>query len=115
MTLYGYRLTGNAKTAAADYIPSLIGVTTTQTHPTGNDTYFEQVELPEEALAITSLSLSRWVSYDSLPLSERDPIITVKAGTFGFYMPLSELVELLTTFGTDETRSMLSALRQGVV
>jgi hypothetical protein len=96
MQAYGYRLAGNAHTASADYIPSLIGVKPDQTEPGPDDTYYEAYDLPAEALNITAAALTRWVSYDSLPSSERDPIIGVKAGpSISYYHTLSELVALL--------------------
>jgi hypothetical protein len=113
MFLNGYRLVGTSKSSPSGYIPSLIGITPDQVAPTGNDTYFEQTALPPEAVNLTSVSYTRWVSYDSLPLEERDPILAVKAGTIGFYMPLSELRDMLNEHGTTEARLLLAGLRKG--
>ena len=113
MSPHGYRITGNAKSAATDYIPSLIGVLVTQAHPAETDTYFERVDLPEEALAITSIAFTRWVSYDSLPLPDRDPILAVKGGGIGFHIPMSELEALLLEAGDAELITMLKRIKKG--
>lgn len=113
MPLYGYHLSGNTKSAAADYIPSLIGVLAAQVHPAETDTYFERIDLPEEALALTSIAFTRWVSYDSLPLSDRDPILAVKGGGIGFYIPLSELEALLLEAGDADLITMLERVKKG--
>lgn len=112
MSLTGYRLMGNAKTVAPDYIPSLIGIEVSQIAAAGTDTYFEQVDLPAAAVNLTSVSLTRWVSYDSLPLTVRDPIVAVKAGIHGFYTTLSELVALVEEHGDAIAQGMVATLRK---
>lgn len=113
MIFNGYRLVGTSKSMPSGYIPSLIGITPEQVEPSGTDTYFEQVALPPDAVNLTSVSYTRWVSYDSLPLNERDPILAVKAGTLGYYIPLSELRELLNEHGSTDSRLLLAGLRKG--
>lgn len=113
MPAYGYRITGNAKTATADYIPSLIGVLVTQAHPAETDTYFERIDLPDDALALTSIAHTRWVSYDSLPLPDRDPILAVKGGGIGYHIPMSELEALLLEAGDATLIAMLKQIKKG--
>lgn len=113
MSIYGYRLVGTAKNARADYIPSLIGIDEQQSNPAGTDTYFERVELPEEAINLTSVSGTRWVSYDSLPSQERDPILAVKAGTLAFYHTLSELTDMVQEYGDGTSQAMVAVVRKG--
>lgn len=95
MLPYAYRLAGNAKTASADYIPSLIAIDEHQINPAPTDIYFERTDLPAEHVNLTGLSLSRWVSYDSLPAATRDPIVGLATNVkTPLYLPLSELIEL---------------------
>lgn len=112
MTLYGYRLVGNAKTAPADYIPSLIGIDHNQISPAGTDTYFEHIDLPVYAEDLTAISRSRWSTYDSALTTERDPILAVKAGTIGFYIPQSELQTQLEEAGDKMALTMLRSVKQ---
>lgn len=110
MTLTGYRLAGTAKTAPPDYIPSLIGIDPQQIGPTANDTYFEQVNLPASAINLNTAALTRWVSYDSLPLERRDPIVAVKAAGADFYIPLSELADMIEQGGTAAGKLIVDGL-----
>lgn len=109
MSIYGYRLAGNAKSMSPDYIPSLIGIDEQQTNPSATDTYFEQIDLPAEAINLTAISATRWVSYDSLPAKTRDPIVAVKAGSIGFYSTLSEITDLANEFGRPEDIDLVRA------
>jgi len=111
MPAYGYRLIGNAKSVASDYIPSLIGIEHNQIGTAGSDTYFEQFDFPEDGFALTSLSLTRWSSYDATPAPQRDPILAAKAGTVGFYITISELTQMLDEFGSEDDFAMLKVLR----
>jgi hypothetical protein len=115
MSAYGYRLAGNAKSMAADYIPSLIGIDEQQTAPLGSDTYFERVDLPDGAVNLTAISITRWVCYDSLPGNRRDPIVAVKAGPLSFYSTLSELVEMITEFGNAEAQEMVALVSRSML
>lgn len=112
---YGYRLACNASSASVDFIPSLIGITLNQIAPGGSDSYFEMIELPEEAFDLTSVALSRWVSYDSTPAEQRDPILAVKAGPYAYYHLMSELTNLLKAAGKTDSLRMISTLRRSVV
>lgn len=111
MSAYGYRLAGNAKNMSPGFIPSLIGIDPQQVNPNGMDTYFERVDLPDTALAITAVSATRWVSYDSLPAGERDPIVAVRAGSLAFYSTRSEIIELLEEFGDADAKSFIPHIR----
>lgn len=109
MLTHGYRLVYNAKTAPTDYIPSLIAIDEHQLGPNAKDLYFESVELPKHT--ITSISYSRWVSYDSTPSLTRDPIVGIKAGALSYYVPYSELVALLDDADCDPvTAAVIRAL-----
>jgi len=110
MTLTGYRLAGTAKTAPPDYIPSLIGIDPQQVGPAATDTYFEQINLPASAINLNTAALTRWVSYDSLPLKQRDPIVAVKAAGADFYIPLSELVAMVKENGTPTGQLIVDGL-----
>jgi hypothetical protein len=110
MTLTGYRLAGTAKTAPPDYIPSLIGIDPQQVGPAATDTYFEQISLPATAINLNTAALTRWVSYDSLPLDHRDPIVAVKGVGADFYIPLSELVEMTEQYGTPSGKLIVDGL-----
>jgi len=113
MTLTGYRLSGNAKTADPGYFPSLIGVEADQITPAGSDAYFEQIDLPPAAINLNSVALTRWVSYDSLPQTVRDPIVAAKGGGVGFYITLSELIEMVAAHGDSTAQAMVATLRKG--
>lgn len=115
MQPYGYQLSGNAHNTAPDYYPSLIGVGATQIAPGADDTYFEAHDLPAGALDITAVTLTRWVSYDSLPASVRDPIVAVKAGEIGYYHTLSELTTMLEAAGAAQALVMVKRLRPTAV
>lgn len=108
MNQHGYVLKGNSKTAPTDYIPSLIGVDVTQVNASRGDPYFERVDIADRR--ITSLARSRWVSYDSLPLPNRDPILEVKSPTGAYYIPASELYEIAAFHHDDDTIETLTAL-----
>jgi len=112
MSLTGYRLAGTAKSAASGYIPSLIGVGHQQIEPAGTDAYFEQVDLPAEAINLNSASLTKWVTYDGLPSTERDPIIAAKAAGLGFYIPLSELEAAAEFYDNAGARAIVATLRK---
>jgi hypothetical protein len=109
MDQHGYILKGNSKTAPTDYIPSLIGVDETQTNASRGDPYFERVDIADRR--ISSLSVSRWVSYDSLPLEYRDPILAVQSPHGAYYIPASELHEIAAFHHDDDTIEMLAALK----
>ena len=112
MLTHGYRLVYNAKTAPTDYIPSLIAIDEHQLGPNAKDLYFESVELPPHT--ITSISQSRWVSYDSTPSKTRDMIVGIKAGPLSYYVPYSELVALLDDEACDPiTAAMIRSLGSG--
>lgn len=111
MDAHGYRLAGNSRTASTDYIPSLVGVDPQQVSPTARDPYFERIEITDRR--ITSLSVSRWVTYDSLPELVRDPILEVKGPGGNYYIPCTELVEIAAANQDDETFAMLSLLKLG--
>lgn len=110
MTVPVYRLVGKAKSAAIDFIPSLIGHTLGATS-SDDDTYFEMIELPIEALAISSLQTTRWVNYDSLPLDRPDPIVAVRAGEHAYYITLSELDALIEEHGSAGTKRLLAPVK----
>jgi hypothetical protein len=110
MTLTGYRLASTTKTAPPDYIPSLIGIDPQQVGPSATDTYFEQITLPTSAINLNTAALTRWVCYDSLPLTERDPIIAVKAVGADFYIPFSELLEMIEQHGNTTSRLIVDGL-----
>jgi hypothetical protein len=108
MDQHGYTLKGNSKTAPTDYIPSLIGVDQQQPAASRNDPYFERVEIKDRR--ITGLSVSRWVSYDSLPLQHRDPILAVQSPNGAYYIPATELYEIAAANHDDDTIEMIVAL-----
>ncbi len=109
MDPFGYLLKTNSKQAASDYIPSLIGVDPEQVRANARDPYFERIELPTRA--VTALSVSRWVTFDSLPATERDPILAVKAPFGTYYIPASELFELAAYHHDDDTIEMMRAIK----
>lgn len=113
MSLTGYRLAGTAKTAPSGYIPSLIGIAPEQIKPAGTDTYFEQIDLPDEAINLNTASLTKWVTYDGLPSDVRDPIVAVKGEVGNFYIPLSELEDAVQSAGTPEAIALVKSLRKG--
>lgn len=110
MDAHGYRLAGNEKTASPDAFPSLIGV-----DPFGckarPDPYFDRIDITDRS--ITSLSISRWVTYDSATLPQQDPILEVRSPAGGYYIPRSELEEIAAANQDDETFELLAALKQG--
>lgn len=108
MDAYGYRLAGNEKTAAPDTFPSLIGVDQNglKSRP---DPYFDRIDITDRT--ISSLSVSRWVTYDSVDTPEQDPILEVRSPSGGYYIPRSELIEIAAANQDDETFEMLAALR----
>lgn len=109
MDAHGYVIAGNAKTAKTDFIPSLIGVDQAQLNPTFRDVYFERIDLPDRRVG--SLTVTRWVSYDSLPNDHRDPILGVKRPDGkSYYIPYSELYEIASFNHDDDTIEMLEAL-----
>lgn len=111
MDAHGYRLAGNTKTVAPDYVPSLVGVDTQQVRASATDPYFERIEIADRTIA--SLSITRWVTYDSLPLSDRDPILGVKGPAGSYYIPKSELEEIAAANQDDETFELINALFKG--
>jgi hypothetical protein len=108
MEPFGYVLKGNSKTANPDYIPSLIGVDPQQVAAGRGDPYFERVDLTPHV--IRSVARSRWVSYDSLPLTERDPILEVRSAASSYYILASELYELAAFNHDDDTIEMIVAI-----
>ena len=112
MTITGYRLAYRAKSAPTDYIPSLIGVGLEQIEPADSDAYFEQIELPAEAINLNTLSMTKWVSYDSSPADERDPIIAVKAAGTSYYIPLGDLIYLIQKQGSLASEILLTSFRK---
>src|SRR4051812_13438687 len=112
MDAHGYRLAGNENTAAPDIFPSLIGVDANglKTRP---DPYFARIDINDRT--ISSLSISRWVTYDSAATPEQDPILEVRSPAGGYYIPLSELVEIAAANQDDETFEMIASLRRGRV
>jgi hypothetical protein len=108
MDAHGYRLIGNEKTVSVETFPSLIGV-----DPFGNkarpDPYFDRVDITDRR--ITSLSISRWVTFDSAATPEQDPILEVRSPSGGYYIPRSELVEIAAANQDDETFEMLAVLK----
>jgi hypothetical protein len=94
-------------------IPSLIGVREEQISPGPLDMYFVRYDIDDLAAgSITSIALTRWVNYDSLPLTTRDPILEVRAhcDTGDFYIPASELMEIATEIGDVNLNAMLAEL-----
>jgi hypothetical protein len=108
MDAFGYILAGNARTAAADFIPSLIGVATAQLPASKSDLYFNRIDVADRT--ITSIAVSPYVTYDSLPLEVRDPILAVKGPEFSYYIPRSELEEIAAANGDDDTFALLAKL-----
>lgn len=111
MDAYGYRLAGNSITASPDYVPSLIGVDPNQLRANARDPYFERIEVSDRR--ITALAISRYVTYDSLPLDHRDPILEIKSPAGNYYIPKSELEEIAGFHQDDETFEMLADLFKG--
>lgn len=110
MDAHGYRLAGNSTTRSPDDFPSLIGV-----DPNGlknrPDPYFDRFDIADRS--ITSLSISRWVTYDSVTTPQQDPILEVRSPVGGYYIPLSELEEIAAANQDDETFEMIAALKKG--
>ena len=107
MLAHSYRLACNAKTAPSDYIPSLVGIDPQQVSPAGSDTYFTRQD--EIEFTVTSISFSRWVTYDSLPLPYRDPIMGLKTSRGAFYLPYSELRECAVASNDQDVLELLAA------
>lgn len=108
MNTHGYRLVGKASTVSPDYLPSLIGIDQLQVAPSPTDTYFEQIDLGK--VNITSIAVSRWVTYDNAPDPRRDPILGVKADGLSFYIPFTELRDLATEQQDSDILEMLATL-----
>lgn len=111
MDAHGYKLSGNTKTVAPDYVPSLVGVDPNQLRASATDPYFERIDITDRT--ITSLAISKWVTYDSLPLDHRDPILAVKSPGGNYYIPKSELVEIAAANQDDDTIELITALFKG--
>lgn len=111
MDAFGYRLSGNTRTVSLDYVPSLVGVDPNQLRASAADPYFERFEITDRS--ITSLSFSRWVTYDSLPEKFRDPILEVRSPGGNYYIPRSELEEIAAAYQDDDTFEMIAALKPG--
>jgi hypothetical protein len=75
------------------------------------DPYFDRIDIADRT--ITSLAVSRWVTYDSSTTPEQDPILEVRSPAGGYYIPLSELVEIAAANQDDETFEMLATLKKG--
>lgn len=99
---HGYLLTSNSRSAAPDYIPSLVGLDTV--NPNGSDVYFERIDIA--GITITSLSYSKWVDPDGIA------ILGVKAGSKSFYIPHTELIDIATSADDRPTLEMLKALKR---
>ena len=83
-----------------------------QLEPSDSDAYFELVDLPVEAVNLNTLSKTKWVSYDSLPAGERDPIIAVKAAGTSYYIPLGDLILLIQEQGSLASETLLASFRK---
>lgn len=106
-----YKLAGLAHASDASFIPSLIGVREDQRTPGSNDTYFEQIDLDDfDPTAVTLVERTRMVSYDSLPLEVRDPILTIRGKGFGFYITASEAFIIARAAGDADFLIMLNSV-----
>jgi hypothetical protein len=108
MDAFGYILAGNARTAPADFYPSLIGVSEDQRSAGRADPYFNRIDVTDRR--ITEIAVSPYVTYDSLPLEHRDPILAVKGPGGNYYIPRSELEEIAAANQDDDTFALLAKL-----
>lgn len=106
---HGYSIIGKAGKATS-FIPSLIGVLRHQEDPSVEDMYFVRYDIEDYAAgSVTSLAVTQWDCYDSLPL-DRDPIIAVKGRHGNYYIPLSELEEVAAETGDQALAAMIIRL-----
>lgn len=109
MQAYGYMLKGKASHLSPDYIPSLIGTSPEAVEAGPEDMYFEMVEFDDRR--IESIALTKWVNFDSLPLTGRDPIVIVKRPDGkGYYITVSELQDIAAFHQDDETFELLASI-----
>lgn len=113
MSAYAYRLVGNAKTVAADYIPSLIAINDEQVTPAPEDIYFEQTEV--DYVNLTGIGKTRWATYDNHPAAFRDPIYGLRFGLAALYIPRSDLRTLLATITDAPAAELIRAFLRGQI
>lgn len=104
MDAHGYTLSGNSRSAAPGYIPSLVGF---DASAPDRSVYFTRSDFDTQP-AITSLSFSRWVNED-----DNDPIVAVKTAKGSYYIPLAELIEIAQEGSDIETLELIDALKKG--
>lgn len=113
MSAYAYRLVGNAKTVAADYIPSLIAINDEQATPTPEDIYFEQTAV--DYVNLTGIGKTRWATYDNHPDARRDPIYGLRFGSTALYIPRSDLRSLVTDLTDAPAVELIRAFLRGQI
>ncbi|ARK07567.1 hypothetical protein LAV_00192 [Sphingobium phage Lacusarx] len=118
MDAHGYLFKGYASKAAPDFTPSLIGQEPGASKGTGQDAYFERVEIDDRH--IDTIKRSRWAVFDNSDADAaainptesagNDPILAVKGRAGSYYIPLSELYEIAASNHDDDTIALIEKL-----